>query len=141
MWYLSTVFLAVGFAYVFFESGSARAALAVTLWLSPVVLFASYFMSRRTGAASTSEARIARGWILFRWTVCYTAAIVLGLISVGMVYMGVKSANTGLAASGAFFGALAFVSARIGAYGSETKYALTGDKEAHRQRKNRYGWK
>jgi hypothetical protein len=127
--------------FLFATGSEPLKALVVTLWLAPLVLLASYFLAGRVGPPTQAEGRVAKGWIIFRRIVCYTAATVTGFIAVGMIFMGIKGSGLSLVGSGVFFAVVSFVAARIGMYGSETKYTFTGDKAAHEKRKQRYGWK
>jgi hypothetical protein len=141
MWIVASLLLLTGFVFLFASGSEPMKALVITLWLSPLVLLASYFLARRSAGPTPTESRLAKGWIVFRRVVCYSTSAITGLIGVGMTVMGVKASSLSLVGSGVFFAAIAFVAARVGMYGSETEYTFTGDKAAHEKRKKRYGWK
>jgi hypothetical protein len=141
MWLFFVSFTIVGFAASWLETGNAYSALVITAWLTPLILVAAYFFSRQRRPASKSEAAIARTWVFVRRLICYTTAFVLGVIAAGMVYLGIKSVNLPVAASGVFFGLLSALAAWTGAYGAGSRWAITDDKVTHQERKARYRWK
>jgi hypothetical protein len=140
MWVYVLTLSSIGIAMVWLKTGSLQSAFVVNGFLLPFVLFAGYFATRSATASST-EKRLARAWIIMRRLICFTAALVLGLIAVCGFVLGFKSRDLGAFAFGAFFGLLAIFSAWTGAYGAGNRRAFSDDKPTHEERKARYGWK
>lgn len=141
MWVFVLVLSSVGVAVLWLKTGSLQSALLVNGMVLPFVLIAGYFATR-VGPPSSTERRLARAWVIFRRFVCFTTALVVGLISAFGIGVAVKTRSLEVFWFGAFFGVLAVLAAWTGAYGAgKSGRTFSDDKPVHEERKARYGWK
>ncbi len=84
------------------KTGSLQSALLVNGMVLPFVLIAGYFATR-VGPPSSTERRLARAWVIFRRFVCFTTALVVGLISAVGIGLAVKTRSLEAFWFGAFF--------------------------------------
>ncbi len=142
MWpFLFSALVLFSFLMVLAETGSAHEALVASARISPLLLFACYFMSRGSKSPTTTERVLAGLWILVRRVVCFVGA---AFFLMAGVFGGIAAFEQRIAfvLPGVIF-CLAFGVASIwwGLYGYGTGRRFGDARSKNEERKRRYGWK
>lgn len=141
MWIFFLLIVAFSFVVGILKTGSIQGAAFIVAWIAPFVLVAGYFASRKSRPPSTTERVLARGWLLFRRTVCYVGAACVGMVGFMMLLFAIAKHDGGAAlASGSFF-LLCGLFVRWGIYGAGEARTFADDRPVHEERRRRYGWK
>lgn len=123
------------------NTGSIHTSMVIAAWITPLVLFASYFSSRRSRAPTQVERVLAKCWLAVRRTVCFTGAGLFGAAAVFGLYASFIE-GSGLGLYGAVFCLLlAGVCTWWGVYGTGHRRTMGDDRSTHEERKRRYGLK
>jgi hypothetical protein len=93
MWLRFTLLFFAAIAIGFAKSGDLSLTVRVVLWISPILLLASYFFSRQGATANRGERLTAYGWLVIRLFFCFTGAVLLfvaGVVTVVTAPLDVK---------------------------------------------------
>ncbi|MFG6458503.1 hypothetical protein [Roseateles sp. BYS96W] len=131
----------ISFLMVLAETGSAHEAFVASAWISPLLLFACYFASRRGKSPTTIERVLAGLWILVRRVVCFVGAAFFLMAGVFGGIAAFEQRNAFVLVGVIFCLAFGVASIWWGLYGDGTGRRFGDARSKHEERKRRYGWK
>jgi formate-dependent nitrite reductase membrane component NrfD len=104
------------------------------------LLWLVVYERRRSSAPSPAERVLARGWLMFRRTVCFAVATFFVLVAIGVAVAAGDSSRSRLGPM-LFSLFIAGMAVWVGLYGGGRAPSMSDDREVHEQRKKRYGWR